>query len=249
MFVSVNCISLWACAVLLFGDDEKVCTHMFRSLAFITVVGFIVGQCILILRAYAVWGSGFDRLYAVIFSICSGTFAGIFWTSSKYIGGVYSTGVPALGMTGCAIFFKNRLGWVAITLFSVVESISTGLMIIKAIQHFITIANLVVIVIAPVSQLLFIEYFVFNRGPNPLGGNKRIHGRRLHRSKSATHKRQSVYDVCGHAISRNPSMASRVTVHLTTRLSTWVEDWHLLHPTFIYFTPRPIQLSDQCTPE
>ncbi|TDL25177.1 hypothetical protein BD410DRAFT_628533 [Rickenella mellea] len=122
--------------VLMFGDDEKVCTRMFRSLAVISVTGFIVGQCILILRAYAVWGSQFTKLYAVIFSICLCIFAGIFWSLSKYLAGVYSTGGPTKGMKGCTFFFKNRLAWVDISLIAVIEFISTGLMIIKAIQHF-----------------------------------------------------------------------------------------------------------------
>ncbi|TDL25204.1 hypothetical protein BD410DRAFT_630725 [Rickenella mellea] len=160
--------------VLMFGDDAKVCTNTFRILAFISVVGCMAGQCILILRAYAVWGSQFNKLYAVIFGTYLCIFAVTLWAAAKYIGGAYSTGIPALGMKGCTLFFKNRLAWVDIALIAVIEIVSTGLMIIKAIQHFrvsrsslmtiiyhdgllyfafllaATISNLMVIVFAPV---------------------------------------------------------------------------------------------------
>ncbi|TDL25182.1 hypothetical protein BD410DRAFT_628878 [Rickenella mellea] len=86
-------------------------------------------------------------------------------------------------MTGCTLFFKNRLGWVFVIPISVIESISTGLMTIKAIQHFrvsrsslmttiyndgllyfayiqaITIANLTVMVSAPADIGMLVVVF------------------------------------------------------------------------------------------
>ncbi|TDL25188.1 hypothetical protein BD410DRAFT_826505 [Rickenella mellea] len=128
--------------VLMFGDDEKLLQLSASSLGNVRSITENnlsshnrTSTGILILRAYAVWGSQFNRLYAVIFCICLGTFAGIFWTSYKYIDGIYSTGVPTLGMKGCTLFFKNRLAWVDVALIAAVEFISTGLMIVKAIQH------------------------------------------------------------------------------------------------------------------
>ncbi|TDL25179.1 hypothetical protein BD410DRAFT_896130 [Rickenella mellea] len=134
--------------VVMFGDDEKVfpaytpyvadLTHCIalglrtHVSDFIVAIGFILGQCILILRAYAVWGKQFNRLYAVIFGIYLGSFGVSLWTVAKYVG---ATGAPALGMTGCTLFFKNRFGWFDVALFLGAEFISALLMVIKAIQH------------------------------------------------------------------------------------------------------------------
>ncbi|TDL25205.1 hypothetical protein BD410DRAFT_630709 [Rickenella mellea] len=122
--------------VLMVEDDVEACVSKFHTLAYICVLGFIVGQCILILRAYAVWGTHFNNLFAVMFCIILCTFGLAVWAESKYLGGVFSTGVPAKGMRGCTLFFKNRLLWIDLVLVTVVEFTSTGLLVIKAIQHF-----------------------------------------------------------------------------------------------------------------
>ncbi|TDL25240.1 hypothetical protein BD410DRAFT_632978 [Rickenella mellea] len=122
--------------VLIFDDDAKLCIYHFRILAWFCIAGFVVGQFILILRAYAVWGAQYNRLFAVIMGLTLVIFAVSFWTSAKYINGVYSIGVLAQGVTGCAPIFRNRLAWIDFVLFLAVESTSTGLMVIKAIQHF-----------------------------------------------------------------------------------------------------------------
>ncbi|TDL25206.1 hypothetical protein BD410DRAFT_630888 [Rickenella mellea] len=150
--------------VLMFDENAKVCIYHFRILAWFLVVGFIVGQLILILRAYAVWGGQSNKLFAMIIGMTICIFTMSLWTSAKYIGGVYSTGVPALGMRGCTLLYRNRLAWIDFLLFLAIESTSTGLMVIKAIQHFrvsrnslmttiyhdgIAIANVIVFVVAP----------------------------------------------------------------------------------------------------
>ncbi|TDL13396.1 hypothetical protein BD410DRAFT_846995 [Rickenella mellea] len=161
--VFIDSIMLVYGAVFLSGEWRYIAELMYWIASglhkhvsdFSVVVGCMAGQCILILRAYAVWGSQFNKLYAVIFGTYLCIFAVTLWAAAKYIGGAYckhhflsknfpaaqltissATGVPALGMKGCTLFFKNRLAWVDIALIAVIEIVSTGLMIIKAIQHF-----------------------------------------------------------------------------------------------------------------
>ncbi|TDL25194.1 hypothetical protein BD410DRAFT_785052 [Rickenella mellea] len=123
--------------VLFFADDDpRACEVTFRTLGYIATVGFIIGQCILILRAFAVWGSHLNKFFACLFSLFFCTFGLAIWVNSIYFSGITSTGNPVRGMKGCAFVFANRLEWVDLFLVAFVEFISTILLMVKAFQHF-----------------------------------------------------------------------------------------------------------------
>ncbi|TDL21274.1 hypothetical protein BD410DRAFT_310979 [Rickenella mellea] len=122
--------------VLLFADDAQVCADTFRALGYIATVGIMVAQWILILRTYAVWGSKNDKRFFGLFSIYLCTLGIDYWACHRYLSGVHSNGAPAPGMTGCTLFFENRLAWVSFVLIITVESTLISLLAYKAVQYF-----------------------------------------------------------------------------------------------------------------
>ncbi|TDL21268.1 hypothetical protein BD410DRAFT_310550 [Rickenella mellea] len=122
--------------VLIFAEDAEVCTTTFRVLGYIATVAITVTHWILILRTYAVWGGKRDKPFYGLLSIYLCTLAIDYWACHRYLAGVHSSGVPAKGMTGCTLFFKNRLAWVSFALIIVVESTLMILLAYKAVQHF-----------------------------------------------------------------------------------------------------------------
>ncbi|TDL27139.1 hypothetical protein BD410DRAFT_783333 [Rickenella mellea] len=122
--------------LLMFGERAGVCVNTFRAIGVFTTIGIMVAQWILLLRTYAVWGSKISKPFVCVFVcyVCIGVVDS--WASHKYVNGVHSTGVPGKGMTGCTLFFANRLAWVSFVGIMAIESALISLLVYKAVQHF-----------------------------------------------------------------------------------------------------------------
>ncbi|TDL25273.1 hypothetical protein BD410DRAFT_785159 [Rickenella mellea] len=166
--------------VAMIGTDAHRCETTFRTLSYFSTIGFLVAQSILMLRTYAVWGTGINKSSACMFGIWLAMTAIALWTISKYLGGFHSTGAAVPGMSGCAMFFANRLVWVSVALYVITETVLVILLVYKAAQHFrfgrsslmmviyrdglwyfacilvTSIANLAVVLLAPVILHLFL---------------------------------------------------------------------------------------------
>ncbi|TDL25230.1 hypothetical protein BD410DRAFT_632024 [Rickenella mellea] len=121
--------------VLILGDDATVCEITFKASGAITLTGFLVSESILFLRAYAVWGSHFTKHFAVVLCLFLGMNVSCYWVLVKYLGGVSSTGPPAVGITGCTLNFRNRLVWINFVTGAMFESLCTFLLIVKTVQN------------------------------------------------------------------------------------------------------------------
>ncbi|TDL25195.1 hypothetical protein BD410DRAFT_837425 [Rickenella mellea] len=105
------------------GGDSRACEKLFRTAGFLAGFGFITGQCILMLRAYAVWGSHYKKFFAILFCVFFCTFGACLWVISTYLLGVTSIPNPVLGWKGCTFHFANRNAWIDLVLVATVESV------------------------------------------------------------------------------------------------------------------------------
>ncbi|TDL25228.1 hypothetical protein BD410DRAFT_785096 [Rickenella mellea] len=121
---------------LILGTDAKVCARTEKGMTAIMLAGFIVGEIVAYLRAYAVWGTEYNKYFVLVICLFLGVNLSACWVLLKYLGGLTSTGPPAPGLTGCTLFFKNRLLWINFVTGAVLEVVSTLLLIVRAVQNF-----------------------------------------------------------------------------------------------------------------
>ncbi|TDL21270.1 hypothetical protein BD410DRAFT_310614 [Rickenella mellea] len=139
--------------VLLVADDAQVCATTFQALGYIATLGITFAQWILILRTYAVWGSKRGKPFFALLTVYICTLGVDFWACHRYLSGVHSNGVPAPGMTGCTLFFENRLAW-AVQYFRIGGSSLMTVIYHDGLLYFAcilatSITNLVVVLVAP----------------------------------------------------------------------------------------------------
>ncbi|TDL25277.1 hypothetical protein BD410DRAFT_634265 [Rickenella mellea] len=169
--------------VLMVGGDAKFCETMLRTLSYLSTIGFIVAQCILMLRTYAVWGNRFNTTFVALFTVYLCLTAVSIWNIERYLAGVRSTGHPAPGISGCTFYFSNRWVWRSVVIVMGIESVLMILLAYKVVQQLraglgrstplmqvifrdglgyfacilvTSIANLFVILLAPVTMHLFL---------------------------------------------------------------------------------------------
>jgi len=120
--------------VLILDIDYENCKRIFTVGGVLTCCAYIWAECILYVRAYAVWGGDRSVFAFLVTTLTAGTI-GSYYVTAVFLRSTSSSDIH-LFQSGCSLTFPDRIEWIALVILVCAETIALSLLLLKALVYY-----------------------------------------------------------------------------------------------------------------